>query len=436
MYERFKYKSRDDLLQKANDLGLKIPYSDDLTPLFRPASVAGIRIDNRFVVQPMEGYDSEDDGSPSALTERRYLRYASGGSGIIWFEAVSVAPEGRSNPHQLWIKESNADSFSRLNEVIRKTAAKKGKEPLLVLQITHSGRYSRPDGRSKPLVAALNPILDGVSPRLLTDDELSGIQDQFVKASRLARISGFNVIDLKACHGYLLIDLLSARARTGSIYGGEEAERRFRFFLETIDRIKNDVPDIIVTTRLNISDHYPGGFGVDSNGNADFEEPMLLVKELRSRGIDLLNITMGSPYFNPHVSRPYNKPLPGANLPDEHPLSGVMRMIEGTARFQEHFPEILMVGTGYSYLRHHAPNVGAAVLRDGKASFIGFGRNSFAYPSMPEDLATRGKSNPSKFCITCSGCTRLIKNLHPGGCVIHDREIYGNELKKLIADGK
>jgi 2,4-dienoyl-CoA reductase-like NADH-dependent reductase (Old Yellow Enzyme family) len=113
-----------------------------------------------------------------------------------------------------------------------------------------------------------------------------------------------------------------------------------------------------------------------------------------------------------------------------------MRMINGTSVFQKRFPEIFFVGSAYSYLRQFAPNVGAAVIKNGDASFIGFGRNSFAYPSMPSDIVKKRKADPSKFCITCSGCTRLISNLRPGGCVIHDREIYGAELKKLIADGK
>lgn len=67
---------------------------------------------------------------------------------------------------------------------------------------------------------------------------------------------------------------------------------------------------------------------------------------------------------------------------------------------------------------------------------IGFGRGSFAYPDLPLDLIRTGKADPAKVCIACSGCTRLIRNHHPGGCVIRDREIYGVELKKLIADGK
>jgi hypothetical protein len=128
--------------------------------------------------------------------------------------------------------------------------------------------------------------------------------------------------------------------------------------------------------------------------------------------------------------------LPGQKVPGEHPLEGVMKMINGTSLFQKKFPEIYFVGSAYSYLRQFIPNVGASVIKNGGASFIGLGRSSFAYPSLPHDLFKDGKADPSKVCITCSGCTRLIRNLRPGGCVIRDREIYGNELKKLIADGE
>jgi 2,4-dienoyl-CoA reductase-like NADH-dependent reductase (Old Yellow Enzyme family) len=233
-----------------------------------------------------------------------------------------------------------------------------------------------------------------------------------------------------------MIDLLAAKSREKSIYGGEDIASRFRFLLETIDRIKDEVPGIKVTARLNISDLYTGGFGVDAGGQPDFTEPQLLVEQLSSRGLGFLNISMGSPYFNPHVARPFDNPLPGLRVPDEHPLMGIMRMIKSTSLFQKKFPEILIVGSAYSYLRQYAPNVGAAVIGNGDASFIGFGRNSFAYPSMPLDLIRTGKADPSRICITCSGCTRLIRNLRPGGCVIRDREIYGKELKKLVADGK
>jgi 2,4-dienoyl-CoA reductase (NADPH2) len=436
MHERFRYKTKEDIIRKAKDLGYDLPFSDDITPLLQPFNLSGFKVSNRMAIQPMEGYDSENDGSPSDLTRRRYLRYGSGGSGIIWYEAVSVVHEGRSNPHQLWLHKKNSDFYSRLNDGVRKSAASNIIDPFLVIQLTHSGRYSKPDGKAKPGVAALNPLLDKTPPHILTDDDLKRVMDQFVEASKLAFSAGFNAVDLKACHGYLLVDLLAGRTRKNSIFGGEDTSARFRFLLEIYDRIRDEIPGLKVTTRLSISDHYKGGFGVDAEGQSDFTEPVMLVDQLKSRGMDLINITMGSPYFNPHVNRPYDNPLPGQELPDEHPLEGVIRMINGASFFQSGFPEIAVTGSAYSYLRHFSPNVGAAVLKEGKAAFTGFGRNSFAYPSMPLDLIKTGKVDPRKVCITCSGCTRLIRNLRPGGCVIHDREIYGTELKKLIADGK
>lgn len=437
MHERFKFKNKDELIHKSKQLGLDLPFSDDISSLLEPVSLEGHLIPNRLVVQPMEGYDSEADGSPSYLTRRRYLRYAEGGSGIIWFEAVSVVPEGRSNPRQLWLHQDNIDNYEFLNEDIRKHASSQGYNPLLVMQLTHSGRYSKPGGKPEPLVPVLNPLFDKGSPVVLSDDDLKRIQDQFITTTRLALLAGFDAIDLKACHGYLIHELLSSKERKGSIYGGTEPFKRFRFLLETIDRIKADIPGIILTVRLNIYDAFNGGFGTGTDEKIpDFTEPEMLIAELRLRGIKLLNITMGNPYINPHVVWPFDNPLPGIQPPDEHPLEGIMRMINGTSRIQHRFPELLVIGSAYSYLRQFAPNVAAAVLNNHGASLIGFGRNSFAYPSMPKDLKKKGYSDPEKVCITCSGCIRLTNNLRPGGCVIRDSEIYGNELKKLVADGK
>lgn len=436
MHERFTYKNADEIIGKVKELGYELPFSNDLSPLLKPITIDGFSVRNRFMVQPMEGYDSEPDGSPSALTKRRYLRYAEGGSGIIWFEATAVSADGRSNPGQLMITLRNLESYKSLVSETRKAALKSGFMPLLVIQLTHSGRYSKPEGKPQPKVAALNPILDKTKPYLLSDKDFREIQDHYITAAKLATEAGFDAIDIKACHGYLMIESLSARGRINSIYGGPDPVKRFRFMLETLDRIRDEVPGTMLTTRLNISDCYKGGFGVDEKGQPDFTEPLQLVEEILKRDIRLINLSMGSPYFNPQITRPFDTPVPGNPVPGENPLDGVMRMISSTALFIKRFPEINFAGSAYSYLRQFAPNVGAAVIKNEEATFIGFGRNSFAYPAMPADIIKKGKADPAKFCITCSGCTRLISNLRHGGCVIRDKEIYGAELKKLIADGK
>jgi 2,4-dienoyl-CoA reductase (NADPH2) len=433
MHERFRFKNKDELIIKSKQLGYDLPFNDDIGALLTPVIIEEHIISNRLVIQPMEGYDSLRNGTPSDLTRRRYLRYAEGGSGMIWLEAVSVSEEGRSNPRQLWLHQENIDNFEFLCNDIRKHSSDHKKNPYLVLQLTHSGRYSKPDGKPYPLVPQLNPLFDKETSRILTDGDLKKIQDKFVTAARLALLAGFDAIDLKACHGYLIHELLSSKDRKNSIYGGPEAFKRFRFLLETIDRIKTEVPGIAIAIRLNIYDGYTGGFGTGNDEiNPDFTEPEMLISELALRGIRLLNITMGSPYYNPHIVRPFDNPLPGTPPPEEHPLIGVIRMIKGASEIQHKFPEMKIVGSAYSYLRQYAPNVGAAVIENGGAELVGFGRNSFAYPSLANDLITNGSADPDKVCITCSGCTRLIRNLRPGGCVIRDREIYGTELKNLI----
>ncbi|MCU0408076.1 MAG: hypothetical protein MUD02_03920 [Bacteroidales bacterium] len=436
MHERFKYKTGEELLEKAAGLGIDIPFTSDISPLLQPVTIYGRTVANRLLVQPMEGYDSLPDGSPSELTVRRYHRYASGGSGVLWYEAVAVVHKGRSNPGQLWINSGNVKAYSDLNGAVRAKARENGIDPFLVVQLTHSGRYSKPEGKPLPQAGGANPAIDRISPHILTDDELSLIQDSYIEAAKLSAAAGFDAVDLKACHGYLVVDLLAARDRKNSIYGGEEPEKRFRFLLETYDRIRSEVPGIVVTSRLNITDLYPGGFGVDSRGDIDYSEPLLLVAKLADRGVPLLNLSMGSPYHNAWVTRPFDTPLPGLAPPGEHPLAGVARMINDTAFFQKRFPGIAIAGSAYSWLRNFIPNVAAAVIRDGGAVFAGLGRSSFAYPDLPLDLIKHGKADPAKCCITCSGCTRLIRGMYHGGCVIRDREIYGEELKKLIESGK
>lgn len=196
MHERFHYKTSEDLLRKALELGFALPFSDDVTPLLENVKLGESTIPNRLVVQPMEGYDSDNEGAPSELTERRYLRYSAGASGIIWFEAVSVNRDGRSNPRQLWINSKSSNKFAYLNEKMRKNTGIIGGTPFLVIQLTHSGRYSKPEGKPAPRVAAPNPLLDKINPVILTDDDLKRLQDHYVNAAKLASGAGFDAIDL------------------------------------------------------------------------------------------------------------------------------------------------------------------------------------------------------------------------------------------------
>lgn len=443
-HEPFNFRSSAGLLEKASGLGIELPFQQDLSPLFEDITLGSKKIANRLSVQPLEGYDANPDGSPSDLTFRRYKRFAGGGSALIWFEATSVVSEGRSNPRQLWIHTKNVGDFASLVAQTREQAIQSfgpGCAIFCVLQLTHSGRYSRPDGMPRPHIAVYNPILDENKDNLhvFSDDELDFLQERFVDAACLACQAGFDAVDIKACHGYLVNELLAAFGRQNSKYGGL-FDNRFRFLRELVRKIRQEIPQIAIAVRLNAFDGipFPDGFGVskDEPGCVDLTEPRRVISRLIDEGCSLFNVTVGIPYLKPHLGRPFDRPLPGAPDPPEHPLEGLSRLLSITARLQEEFQELPIVGSGYSWLRQYFPNVGAAVLRDKKAAFIGLGRSAFAYPEAPVDLLEKGALDPKKVCITCSRCTEMMRMGGNAGCAIRDREIYGVQYEKLLQERK
>lgn len=439
LHEPFAFRSAEELLAKAEALGAHLPYEESLSGLFESINVGTSKVPNRFAVQPMEGFDGRADGAPDELTFRRYERYARGGSGLIWFEATAVVPEGRSNPSQLMLTPSTLDVFKSLLERTRKIAMRSfgsTHELYCVLQITHSGRFSRPSGRPKPWVACFNPLLDTSDSELhvASDRELLRLEDIYVETARLAFQAGFDAVDVKACHGYLVNELLGAHTRLDSQFGGT-FEKRTSFLLDIVRKIRNRIPRLGLAVRLNTSDYipFPYGFGVSEeySGKSDLTEPMALVKKLVDEGCLLFNITLGFPHCAPHLGRPFDRPTENSPLPNEHPLVGVGRLLRTAGLFQTAFPHIPFVSTGYSWLRHFFPHVGAAILRRGETSFVGLGRISLAYPDAPRDLMHRGALDHRKTCIACSRCSELMKEGYSTGCVIRD-DIYDSLYKRLL----
>lgn len=411
-------------------LNTLLPYADDVSVLSAPLQVGSKTIANRLACQAMEGCDGTFSGEPDELTYRRYDRFAKGGAGLIWFEATAVMEEGRANPRQLWIKEDNLDAFKRIVADIKETGLKEnGFAPVVIMQATHSGRYSKPHGTPAPLIAYHNAILEKDNPisddRIVTDDHIDRIRDALITGAALAEKAGFDGVDIKACHRYLNSELLSAYNRPGK-YGGS-LENRTRLLREGIAGTKECCgSDFIVSSRLNVYDGYayPHGFGVARDGSVDFDptEPVWLLRQLREQGVELLNITMGNPYFNPHVNRPFAS---GGYDIDEHPLEGVARMLHGIATLKKEVPDMKLICSGVSYLGVVAPNVIAAFVENGGFDMGGFGRTIFAYPDFAGDILKNGNMDPKKICICCSKCTHIMRT--PGGtpgCVIRDRDVY------------
>jgi 2,4-dienoyl-CoA reductase-like NADH-dependent reductase (Old Yellow Enzyme family) len=258
------------------------------------------------------------------------------------------------------------------------------------------------------------------------DDELSALGEAFADAARMASFAGFDGVDIKACHGYLVSELLSGWAREGR-FGGS-FENRTRLLLETVSEIRTAAPGLSLSVRLNAWDGFPhpSGFGADPGfpERENLSEPLRLAADLAGRGVEFLNISAGIPAYLPHIGRPFDAPVRGGLPSPEHPLQGVARLLRLAANIQAGVPGLPVVGTGYSWLRSLFPGVAAAEVASGRASLIGLGRLAIAYPDFVRDLAADGRLNPRKICTACSACSTLLRAGLPVGCTVRDAAVY------------
>jgi 2,4-dienoyl-CoA reductase-like NADH-dependent reductase (Old Yellow Enzyme family) len=417
------------------------------SPLAQPFQLEGVRIGNRLTIHPMEGWDGTPDGRPSSLTIRRWQHFGASGAKLIWGgEAVAVCEDGRANPNQLWINSRTIGDIEKLrNTLVAEHRRNVGSDDglLIGLQLTHSGRFSH----GGPRILYHHPLLDKRLrlPKdypLLTDGEIRELIEQFHDAARMARAAGFDFVDVKHCHGYLGHEFLSAHTRDGD-YGGS-FENRTRFLREVVEGIRGQAPGLGIAVRFSAFDTVPfnrsgepdlpdtlvpyrWGFGVHPMDptSPSLEEPLRFLALLEQLNIKLVNVTAGSPYYNPHVQRPAMFPPSDGYSPPEDPLAGVARQMKFTQALKSRFPGLFFVGTAYSYLQEFLPYVAQAAVREGWVDSVGIGRLVLSYPEFPKDLLAGRPFRRKLFCRTFSDCTTGPRKGLPSGCYPLD-EFYRN----------
>jgi NADPH2 dehydrogenase len=451
-----RFKTADSFLEYLRSLKIDLPFDSAVTrapesPLAQPYTFAdGRTIGNRFCIQPMEGWDGTRDGKPTDLTFRRWRNFGLSGAKLIWGgEAAAVRPDGRANPNQLMIIDQTMTEMERLRLALvdEHRAHFDTDDDLMVgLQLTHSGRFCKPNDKKKlePWILYHHPLLEKMfnTPpdfHLMTDGEIGDLIGDYVLAARCAQAIGFEFVDIKHCHGYLGHEFLSAYSRPGR-YGGS-FENRTRFLREIVAGIRRDCPGLRIGVRVSAFDfppfhrggdgagrmvefrdergRYPFAFGGDPRrpGQPDVEEIGEFLALLRDLEIHLVNISVGSPYYNPHTTRPATFPPSDGYLPPEDPLIGVARHIHLCAELKKRVPCCMaIVGSAYTYLQEWLPNVAQAAVREGMVDFVGLGRMVLAYPDMPADVLAGRPLARTRICRTFSDCTTAPRNGLVSGC--------------------
>jgi 2,4-dienoyl-CoA reductase-like NADH-dependent reductase (Old Yellow Enzyme family) len=466
-------KTAEDFAGHIKDLGIELGFSpetraDGDSPLGQSVDYRGRKIGNRWCVLPMEGWDCLPNGAPGELTERRWLRFALSGAKLLYgCEAAAVMKSGKSNTRQMMMTEESAGGIAELREkmvVVHKERYDTADDLYIGLQLTHSGRFSHPDDDAvlASRTAYSHPLLDkkfgNDASCVLTDGEVEDVIEHFIKAAKLAWNAGFDFVDIKHAHGYLGHEFLSAFDRPGK-YGGS-FENRTRFFREIANGIASEVPGLDISMRLSLFDWFPfekgegdvgrpmawdGGeykyaFGGDGTGlGYDLTETVKFIEMAKEHGVKMICTTVGSPYYNPHIQRPAYYPVADGYLPPEDPLIGVARQINSVGEVKKQCPDVMFIGSGYTYLQEWLPNVGEYVIENGMADFIGIGRMVLSYPEICADQLAGNALDRRHVCRTFGDCTNAPRNGMVSGCYPLD-EFYKNrpeacklkEIKRLL----
>jgi 2,4-dienoyl-CoA reductase-like NADH-dependent reductase (Old Yellow Enzyme family) len=453
-------KTTDAFLDHVRSLGIDLPFTPHVptgadSALLRPLEVGGRRIGNRWAIHPMEGWDGTPTGGVTEPMNRRWERFGQSGAKIIWGgEAMAVRPDGRANPNQLILNPENQLGIAALKQTLvhaHQQRTGRSDDLLVGFQLTHSGRFCRPTDKKKlePRIAYRHPILDkkfGITDDgpVLTDDDVRGLIEAYIRGAKIAQQAGADFVDVKHCHGYLLHEFLSAHTRPGP-YGGS-FENRTRILREITAGIRAECPGLLIGIRLSAFDFVPYkpdpagggegklgdgipepydhclpytyGFGVDPQNPVayDLGEPIRFLELLESLDIRLVNLSAGSPYYNPHIQRPAAYPPSDGYQPCEDPLVGVARQMGVVRQLKARFPGLILIGSGYSYLQDYLPHVAEAAVAGGWVDSIGLGRMVLSYPHILHDAAHGQPVQTKLICRTFSDCTTAPRNGLRSGC--------------------
>lgn len=387
--------------------------------LFTPIQIGARVAQNRFAINAMECDDSDENGSPTEKTIRRYKRAFAGDSGITVLEATTVSYESRSRLMQLSIMPHNQQALARLVKEMKAV----NPQPLFIWQLTHSGELSNPAFSRRVCVKPL----PGFGGDILSEEDIERIIEQFVLGAKIAHDCGADGVDIKLCHGYLGSQLLRPYNDRKWRFGGSW-ENRTRFAYTIYERIVREIDDtsFLVGSKVSIWEGFPGGQGSAGPDTPimDLTESLDLLRGLEARGAKFIIVSAGSPSITLALSQPDRR------IPEDVYLHfSFQKMVSNTLK-----PETVVIGSAYSVLGNGHNKLLALEhekktllywarknIHDGVCDIIALGRQSLADSRLP-DKVRNGRENEINWCTACDNCIELLIRQKNVGCVTHDKE--------------
>ena len=366
--------------------------------LGKPLQIGRLTIKNRFCMAPIGGGQHHLPGGGLKDETIQYLvERAKGGFGLIFTGAIAadgtVDPYTGVGPTIL----QNPDAFKMTATELNERAGAYGTK--IFAQITMGL------GRNYPNLPAPSSVHvfrhpGEVSPEL-TRDQIKSKIESVVKASKIAKDSGFSGVEVHSIHwGYLLDQFaLSMMNHRTDEYGGS-LENRLRAAKEILEGIKQECgSDFPVSMRLGLKTFVKGFEQASLTGEEEIgrtlEEGIEIAKLLESYGYDCLNVDTGI-YDSFYYA-----------CPPMYMAKGYLVELAAKAKEAVNIP-ILAGG------RMNEADIAEKAIRDGKIDAVVLGRAALADSEYPNKVLT-GHTEKIRPCIACNqGCiTRLQQGKQP-----------------------
>jgi len=318
--------------------------------LFTPITLRGLTARNRTVIAPMLQYSGRD-GLPTDWHLLHLGKFALGGAGIIFSEAIAIEERGRITYGDLGLwRDDQVAPLRRITDVIKQHGA------IPAVQLAHAGRKAgtqRPWDGHGPLTAAdivrgetpwmpIGASAVSASPVRTVPAEMSATEiREVLKAWRTSALraldAGFQIAELHGAHGYLLHTFLSPQSNLRADGYGGSFEGRARLPYEAAEIVRNVWPkEWPVFYRISAVDE--GGWQI--------EDSVRFAAGLKERGIDVVDCSSGSLHdsstANVRLRRGFGFQVPFAA--EIRRSAGVSTMAVGLIVEPEHAEQILQAG--------------------------------------------------------------------------------------------